>query len=398
MRARCYDFRLSVLGGVAIGLLAFAVPAVATVTSGAAALATSLDDAWRACNAPQLSSADRIAHCTTIIESDRAKPVALAQALTARGFGYVIQKDFDRALADFDAAIRNNPKLAAAYYYRAAIQMGRDPKGALADINKAISLNPRDPDYFRERSSLYAKRKEYPRAIADLTTAIGLAKKPTREYFLRGAAYEDIGQRDKAIADFQASLVLDPDNDVLRRHLVHLGGEIPKAVQLPSGLCSANDITHEQRIAGCTASIESGTLDRLAAESRVLQSRLCPDRTGRLRSCHHGLRCADCDQPPGRLRLSQSGPCLVLQAPTLTARLPTTHRPSRWSRVCMKPTQAGAPPTLTGASSAKRSPITTPQSRSDSDDPDVFFRSRQYTLRAGRLSERDRRLQPRDRD
>ncbi|MGB9324674.1 MAG: hypothetical protein WCB47_02225, partial [Pseudolabrys sp.] len=60
-----------------------------------------------------------------------------------------------------------------------------------------ISLNPRDPDYFRERSSLYAKRKEYPRAIADLTTAIGLAKKPTREYFLRGAAYEDIGQRDR---------------------------------------------------------------------------------------------------------------------------------------------------------------------------------------------------------
>jgi hypothetical protein len=61
MRARCYDFRLSVLSGVAIGLLAFAVPAAATVTSGAAAPATSLDDAWRACNAPQLSSADRAA-------------------------------------------------------------------------------------------------------------------------------------------------------------------------------------------------------------------------------------------------------------------------------------------------------------------------------------------------
>jgi tetratricopeptide (TPR) repeat protein len=49
-----------------------------------------------------------------------------------------------RTLADFDAAIRNNPKLAAAYYYRAAIQMGRDPKRALADISKAISLNPKD--------------------------------------------------------------------------------------------------------------------------------------------------------------------------------------------------------------------------------------------------------------
>ena len=260
MRARCYEFRLFVLSGVAIGLLAFAVPAAATANSGAAALVTSLDDAWRACNAPQLSSVDRIAYCTTIIESGRAKPAARAQALMARGFGYVFQKDFDRALADFDAAIRNNPKLATAYYYRGAIQVERDPKRALADINKAISLNPKDADYFRQRSSMYVKRKDYPRAIADLTTAIGLAKKPTSEYFLRGAAYEDIGQRDKAIADFQASLVLDPDNDVLRRHLVHLGGEIPKAVELPSGLCSANDITHEQRIAGCTASIELGTL------------------------------------------------------------------------------------------------------------------------------------------
>src|SRR5262245_37898352 len=99
----------------------------------------------------ELDSLGESPHCTTIIESGRAKPVARAQALMARGFGYVFQKDFDRALADFDAAIRNNPKLAAAYYYRGAIQMGCDPKRALADINKAISLNPRDPDYFRAR-------------------------------------------------------------------------------------------------------------------------------------------------------------------------------------------------------------------------------------------------------
>ena len=261
MRARCFDLRLSVLGSAAIGLLAFTAPAAATVASGTAALATALDDAWKACNAPQLSPAARIANCTTIIESARTRRAAQAQALAARGFGYLSQKDLDRAFADFDAAVRRNPKLAVAYYYRGAIQMERDPKRALADINKAISLNPKDPDYFRERSTIYAKRKEYPRAIADLTVAIGLARKPPKsEYFLRGAAYQDSGQRDKAIADFQASLVLDPDNEVLRRHLIHLGGAIPKAVQLPSGLCSANDITHEQRIAGCTASIESGTL------------------------------------------------------------------------------------------------------------------------------------------
>lgn len=260
MRTRYHNFRLSIVGGVAIGLAALVVPATAAVTSGAAALATSLDDAWRACNTAQFSSAERIAYCTTIIESGRAKPAARAQALMARGFGYILQKDVDHALADLDAAIRANPKLATAYYYRGAILTERDPKRALSDLSKAIALNPKDADYFRQRSSAFLKRKDYPRALADLTTAIGLAKDPKSLYFLRGAAYEDIGQKDKAIADFQASLLLDPDNDMLRRHLHHMGGEIPKAVQLPSGLCSANDITDEQRIEGCTASIESGTL------------------------------------------------------------------------------------------------------------------------------------------
>src|SRR5437868_661511 len=165
MGIRTFDIRFSLLGGVAIGLLAFAAPALAAVSSGAATSATSLDAAWKACNARQLSSPDRIAHCTTIIESGRAKPTARGQALVARGFGYVLQKDIDNALTDFSAAIRVNPKLATAYYYRGAVLADRDPKRALADLTKAISLNPKDADHFRQRSSIYVKRKDYARAL-----------------------------------------------------------------------------------------------------------------------------------------------------------------------------------------------------------------------------------------
>lgn len=260
MRARPYDFCLSLLGGVAVGLMAVAAPAAAAVPTGAVASAASLDEAWRACNAAQLHFADRIANCTIVIESGRAKPALRARALVGRGFGHVLQKDLDGALADFNAAIRDDPKLATAYYYRGAIQVSRDPKRALADLNKAISLNPKDADYFRERSSIHVKRKDPKRAIADLTIAISLSKNPKREYFLRAAAYEDIGQRGKAIADFQAVLLLDPDDEVIRRHIVTLGGTIPQAVQLPAGPCSADVISHEDRIAGCTAVIDSGTL------------------------------------------------------------------------------------------------------------------------------------------
>ncbi|MEJ0077351.1 MAG: tetratricopeptide repeat protein [Alphaproteobacteria bacterium] len=222
--------------------------------------AASLQDAWNACTARQQLSADRIAHCTTVIESRDVKAATRAQALVARGFAHTAQRNFDRALADFDAAIQENPNLATAHYYRGAILAQTDPEGALAALDKAISLNPKDPDFFRERSSVHVKRKDYARAIDDLTSAIGLARNPKGEYFLRGSAYEELGERDKAIADYQASLLLEPDNDMLRRHLVQLGAEIPKAIQLPPGPCSANDITHEQRVAGCTAAIDSGTL------------------------------------------------------------------------------------------------------------------------------------------
>ena len=109
-------------------------------------------------------------HCTTIIGRAGPSPRPARGRWWHAGFGYVLQKDLDRALADFDAAIRNNPKLAAAYYYRGAIRVERDPERALADIDKAISLNPNDADYLRQRISMYVKREDYLRAIADLTT------------------------------------------------------------------------------------------------------------------------------------------------------------------------------------------------------------------------------------
>jgi tetratricopeptide (TPR) repeat protein len=224
------------------------------------ASAASVQDAWKGCNARQALPAERIVQCSTVIDSRDVKPEYRAQALTARGFARMLQKDFVGALPDFDAAIEQNPNLATAHYYRGALLAQSDPDRAIADLNKAISINPKDADFFRERSSIYIKRQNYERGIADLTTAIGLAKNPKSEYFLRATAYEDLGDRDKAIADYRESLLLDPDNDVLRRHLVYLGGEVPKTIQLPPGLCSANDITHEQRIAGCTEAIDSKTL------------------------------------------------------------------------------------------------------------------------------------------
>src|ERR1043165_5670956 len=96
------DFRSSVFGGVALACLGLAPPAAA-IRAPAPLVALSIPDAWKACNARQLAAAERIAHCTTIIDYRHTKPDARALALTARGFGHIAQKDNDAALADFEA-------------------------------------------------------------------------------------------------------------------------------------------------------------------------------------------------------------------------------------------------------------------------------------------------------
>ena len=67
-----------------------------------------------------------------------------AVALTNRGVAYARKGDYDRALADYDKAIRREPKYARAFNDRGALY-GRkgDYDRAIADYNEAIRLDPK---------------------------------------------------------------------------------------------------------------------------------------------------------------------------------------------------------------------------------------------------------------
>jgi len=61
----------------------------------------------------------------------------LALAYNARGYAYALLRDFPHAIADYDAAIRINPKYINAYQNRrAARQSSGDKAGAAADAEK----------------------------------------------------------------------------------------------------------------------------------------------------------------------------------------------------------------------------------------------------------------------
>lgn len=86
--------------------------------------------------------------CTRAIDSKKFNNKKQARVLsllyTNRGVEYEIKKDFDKAIADHDQAIKVDPKNPAPYNNRGNAYLGKqDYEHALADFDQAIKLNPK---------------------------------------------------------------------------------------------------------------------------------------------------------------------------------------------------------------------------------------------------------------
>jgi len=109
-----------------------------TAGFSAAVTAQTLEQKW--CFAPGPGD-DRISGCTAMIQSGRETPPNLAEAFKDRGNAYFGNGQYDRAIDDYDQAIRLNPNFAAAFYDRglAHVHNGR-PDRAIEDFGRATML------------------------------------------------------------------------------------------------------------------------------------------------------------------------------------------------------------------------------------------------------------------
>jgi tetratricopeptide (TPR) repeat protein len=117
------------------------------------------------------------------------------------------KKDYRRAVAGYTAALEMRPdkKNASelllsrgnAYEWLGANQR------ALADYNEAIRLTPNDAEARGIRGDLLVTLDRPSDAVADLTEAIRKRPADIQAYSARGRAYLDLGQRDRARADFE---------------------------------------------------------------------------------------------------------------------------------------------------------------------------------------------------
>jgi tetratricopeptide (TPR) repeat protein len=200
----------------------------------------------------------KLESCTAVIKAGRETPQNLAIAFNNRGNVYLNLKDYDSAIADFDEAIRLNPKYAFAFnnrgiahqrkgrYDRAiqdfdrAIEIiptyafaffgrglayqdkarwdfdsylneGRYEDLAMRDYDETIRLNPKNAGAFNSRGNVYMSKRMYDRAIQDYDEALRL--NPNNALYLknRGNAFRIIGQYRSAIADYRKALSLKID-------------------------------------------------------------------------------------------------------------------------------------------------------------------------------------------
>ena len=136
-----------------------------------------------------------------------------------RGLAWAAQKEYDKAIADFDKAIELDPRYAttyhpqeaSAYHDRGLAWYAQQAYAkAIADYDEAIALDPQKASAYHDRGLAWYAQQAYAKAIADYDEAIRLDPRYTTAYGNRGDAWYAQQAYAEAIADFDKAIALDP--------------------------------------------------------------------------------------------------------------------------------------------------------------------------------------------
>ena len=135
---------------------------------------------------------------------------AAARALVASARARLKAGDNARALADLGRAVELDPRSAEAHAWRGTVRlMAADDAGGLADGEKAVALDARLAAAWSVRGAARCHRGDVAGGIADLTRAIELDPTFAEAWMDRGVASVEKGDLDGAIEDQTRALELD---------------------------------------------------------------------------------------------------------------------------------------------------------------------------------------------
>lgn len=132
-------------------------------------------------------------------------------AFNARGVLWAIKKEYEKSIADYGEAIRLDPNYVYAFNNRGnAWRLKKECDRAIADCDEAIRLDPKYANAFINRAWAWLEKKECEKALRDFDEAIRLDPKKARAVNGRGCLRFRKKEYDKAMADYDVAVQLDP--------------------------------------------------------------------------------------------------------------------------------------------------------------------------------------------
>jgi len=166
------------------------------------------------------SEADVLPNVFYSVKATRIKTILLAASLasatsgisqtasneagiyTARGLAKATKGDLKGAIADLNVAIKIDPKSASAYDARAEVELEMgNIQGAFADYNRALALDPKLGTAYSGRGRAKSESGDDNGAITDYNRALKLDPKHFTAYNNRGVSKAELGQLKEATAD-----------------------------------------------------------------------------------------------------------------------------------------------------------------------------------------------------
>lgn len=138
-----------------------------------------------------------------------------------RGILYQEQQQIDQAIADYTVCAehgRTPEERATGYYHRANIRSAQsDLQSAIADYEQAIKLNPRYAQAWGNLGGVHFKQGNARTAFEAFTLAITLTPDDPINYFNRASLYAKIGNLDAMRTDLEQVIRLAPNTSLSQR-------------------------------------------------------------------------------------------------------------------------------------------------------------------------------------
>lgn len=198
---------------------------------------------------------DYVSPSAALAKFDLKKP---EQRRFAEGWKLYVQGSWDRAEASFKAGLKSFPKYYLFEYGLACVNYRKGKyEAALDQIDEAIVRNPKFGPAMRMKGCILSARGNYPEAVEEFNIVIFFAPATDIEdYRLRGMAYLESGQLQKAKADLAAGRKLNPND---------------RSMHVLSAAIACEEARYQDALKDCAVALEKNKDD---AQVYALRSRV----------------------------------------------------------------------------------------------------------------------------